>query len=95
MGCSRYILHRKKLKKAVSIFGKIDILVNNAGYHGNQNFMTITEKDYDATFDVNMKNVFFMSQSVSKYMIEHRINGNILNIISAASAKPAWSPYEI
>lgn len=81
--------------KCLEIFGRIDILVNNAGYHGNQNFLSISETDYDNTFNVNMKNVFFMSQCMAKYMIEENVKGNILNISSASSMKPAWSPYEI
>lgn len=83
------------LEQCISMFGKIDILVNNAGYHGNQNFLTISENDYDATFDVNLKFVFFLSQAIAKYYIDNSIDGNILNISSAASNKPAWSPYEI
>lgn len=85
----------ENLSKAVNVFGRIDILVNNAGYHGNQNFFTISEPDFDCTFNVNIKNVFFMCQAVGKYMIDNHIRGHILNISSAASVKPAWSPYEI
>lgn len=83
------------LDKAFQKFGPIDILVNNAGYHGNQDFFTVTEKDYDNTFDVNVKNVFFLSQKLSQHMIAHKLQGNILNISSASAMKPAWSPYEI
>lgn len=85
----------EKLNEVINKFGKIDILVNNAGYHGNQNFMTISEEDYDFTFNTNLKYTFFLSQAVAKYFIEHEMSGNILNISSASSIKPAWSPYEI
>ena len=51
--------------------------------------------DFDNTFDVNIKNVFFMCQAIGKYFIENKIQGHILNISSASCAKPAWSPYEI
>lgn len=74
---------------------RIDIVVNNAGYHGNQNFFTISESDYDNTMNVNLKFVFFLSQAAAKYMISNKIEGHILNIASGASMKPAWSPYEI
>lgn len=85
----------EKWQEALKLYGNIDILVNNAGYHGNQNFWTITGSDFDSTFDVNVKNVFFMSQKAAVYMKEKHIHGNILNIGSASSMKPAWSPYEI
>ena len=95
-GSSQYIVWdvadiqsiQEKLEYAVQ-------LVNNAGYHGNQNFFTVTEEDYDNTFDVNIKGLFFMCQAVSAYMKENGIEGHILNISSASSMKPAWSPYEI
>ena len=83
------------LENAIKIFGRIDALINNAGYHGNQDFLTITESDYNNTFDTNLKFVFFLSQAISKYFIKNKIEGNILNISSASSMKPAWSPYEI
>ena len=86
---------QENLEKAIDIFGNIDILVNNAGYHGNQDFFSISENDFDDTFDVNIKNVFFMCQAIGKYFIDNRIQGHILKISSASSAKPAWSPYEI
>ncbi len=92
---SKANLISEKFEEAVGKFGYIDILINNAGYHGNQNFLTISEKDYDQTFDVNIKNVFFMSQKFMQYAIDNKITGNICNIISASSMKPAWSPYEI
>ena len=85
----------ERFNECVSKFGRVDILVNNAGYHGNQNFFTVSESDYDRTFDTNIKYVFFLSQRTAKYMIAHEIPGHILNISSASSMKPAWSPYEI
>lgn len=85
----------KNVEMCADIFGTIDILVNNAGYHGNQNFFTVTEDDFDKTFDVNLKSVFFLSQAVGQFMINNGIEGHILNISSGASNKPAWSPYEI
>jgi len=84
-----------KFTECVNKFGAIDILVNNAGYHGNHNFFTVTEEDFDDTFNVNVKFLFFISQKVSKYFIDNKIKGHILNISSASSMKPAWSPYEI
>lgn len=83
------------VKQTVQRLGKIDILVNNAGYHGNQNFFTVTEEDYDNTFDINLKNVFFLSQKLAQHMMDYKLQGNILNIVSASAMKPAWSPYEI
>ena len=71
---------------------KIDILVNNAGV----NFKGIpnaTEEEYDKVMDTNLKGAFFLSQLFGKYLVENHIKGNILNIASASSLRPADSAY--
>ena len=40
-----------------------------------------------------MDKTFFLSQMVGKYMVEKQIRGNILNISSSSSLRPANSPY--
>lgn len=70
----------------------IDILVNNAGV----NFVGIPnaiESEYDKVMDTNLKGAFFLSQIFGKYMIKNKIRGNILNIASASSLRPADSAY--
>lgn len=74
--------------------GKIDILVNNAGVLGGS-ISNSTEEDYDAVLDTNLKGVFFLSQLVGKHMKENNIKGNILNIASSSSLRPASSAYTI
>ncbi len=41
--------------KAIEAFGRIDILVNNAGIHRPHSIETMTEEDWDAVVDVNLK----------------------------------------
>lgn len=72
--------------------GKIDILVNNAGVLGGH-ISNTTEEEYDNVLDTNLKGVFFLSQAIGKYMKEHQIKGNILNIASSSSLRPADSAY--
>lgn len=74
---------------------RIDILVNAAGIHGNQCFGEITETTWDSVFDVNLKGLFFMTQAVGNYMKKNNVKGHILNVSSAASLKPGYTPYEI
>ena len=45
--------------------------------------------------DVNLKSMYFACQEVANYMINNKIKGHILNVSSASSAKPGWTPYEI
>ena len=73
---------------------QIDILVNNAGVNG-KGMPNATEEDYDKILDTNLKGVFFLSQMFGKYLVRNNIKGNILNIASASSLRPADSAYSI
>lgn len=44
---------------SITHFGKLDILVNNAEVEKNADFWNVTEEDYDAVMNVNLKGVFF------------------------------------
>lgn len=83
--CLRQILHKT---------GKVDILVNNAGTLGG-NISSVTEKEYDTIMDTNLKGVVFLSKLIGHYMKEANIKGNILNIASSSSFRPASSAYTI
>lgn len=74
---------------------KVDIFVNNAGINGGHLFPNTTEDAYDKVLDINLKGMYFMSQAVVKYMIENKIKGNILNVTSSSSLRPAISPYMV
>ena len=86
-----------KVKEALDLFEdhRIDILVNSAGIRNNNDFFEIKEEEYDRVMDINMKGTFFMSQVVSRYMIENKIKGHILNLASSSSNRPAWNAYQI
>lgn len=65
-------------------FGRIDILVNCAGILGNtQLLFDITEDEWNHVLDVNLKGTWQCGSKVAKYMIEHQIQGKIVNISSA------------
>ena len=72
----------------------IDILVNNAGVLGTC-MPNADEKTYDAVLDTNLKGVFFLSQLVGKYYRDNNIKGNILNVASSSSLRPAHSAYTL
>lgn len=64
------------------------------GTQGSQ-FGSTKEEDYDNVMDTNLKGVFFLSQLVARYMVDNHIEGNILNIASASSLRPAASVYTL
>ncbi len=65
--------------EALAALGHIDILVNNAGtcYHGES--WTVTEDQWDAVFDLNVKALWACSLAVGAHMRE-RGSGSIINI---------------
>lgn len=70
------------VRETTSEFGTPDILVNNAGI-AKQAFLTdISEDDWDAVLDTNLKGVFMMAQAVVKSMINADKHGSIINIAS-------------
>lgn len=69
-----------------------DILINNAGIQ-KSSFGHTTEEDYDLVMNTNIKGVYFLSQIIAKDMINNSIKGNILNVASASSLRPANTPY--
>ena len=61
--------------------GRIDILVNNAGITKDARLVKMTEVEFDAVIDVNLKGVFNCAQAVVPSMIEQG-SGVILNASS-------------
>ncbi len=61
--------------------GRIDILVNNAGITKDARLVKMTEVEFDAVIDVNLKGVFNCAQAVVPTMIEQG-SGVILNASS-------------
>lgn len=86
-----------KINTILQIIGnrKIDILVNNAGILTYDTVATENIDKYDRVLDTNLKAPFFLSRIVSRYMIENGIHGNILNIASSSSLRPAISAYTL
>jgi len=71
--------------QAVKRFGRVDILVNNAGIIRRAEALDVTEADWDAVMDVNLKSVFFLSQAAAKQMLAQGHGGKIVNIASLLS----------
>ncbi len=69
------------VEKAIEIFGGIDVLVNNAGVTKDGLLMRMTEQDFDAVLNTNLKGSFNMIRHVINGMIKKR-SGTIINISS-------------
>jgi NAD(P)-dependent dehydrogenase (short-subunit alcohol dehydrogenase family) len=69
------------LAAAVREFGAVDGLVNNAGIFRAAEFLDITEADWDAVIDVNLKGSFLVGQAVARQMATQK-RGAIVNMSS-------------
>lgn len=73
---------------AIKHFGQLDILVNNAGIEKHAPFWSVTETDYDAVMNVNLKGAFFATQEIVKHLMETKRGGKIINISSVHEELP-------
>ncbi|MES2199705.1 MAG: 3-oxoacyl-ACP reductase FabG [Chlamydiota bacterium] len=62
-------------------FGPIDILVNNAGITRDTLLMKMSEEDWDAVLDTNLKSTYNTCQNIIRSMLKER-SGKIINISS-------------
>ena len=72
------------VQAVVKSFGRIDIFFNNAGIIRVQNFLDVTEAEWDHVIDVNLKGVFLCGQAVAKHMVARKC-GKIINTASLAA----------
>jgi len=75
--------------------GRADILVNNAGIEIEAAFWDVTEADYDAVLNVNLKGAFFLTQAFVRRLRDAKQPGRIINISSVHEdiAFPHFSTY--
>jgi len=69
------------LAHTLAALGPVNALVNNAGIFKAADFLDITEADWDAVIDVNLKGAFLVGQAVARTMAEHG-GGAIVNMSS-------------
>lgn len=69
------------VNEIVSDFGQVDVLVNNAGITKDTLLMRMTEEQWDAVINVNLKSVFNFTKAVQKTMLKQR-SGSIVNLSS-------------
>ena len=64
---------------------KVDVLFNAVGFVHHGTILDCEEKDWDFSFDVNIKSMYFMCRAILPLMIKQN-GGSIINISSIASS---------
>lgn len=85
----------KCFEKILAKVGAPDVVVNNAGI-ARQGFLTdLSEEDWDAVLDTNLKGVFLVAQAAARAMIKSGKQGSIVNIASILGFRvsKALAPY--
>src|ERR1700721_4722190 len=76
------------IAESIAQLGKLDILINNAGLERRADFWDVTEADFDAVLDVNLKGVFFLTQAFVRHRMQAKSGGKVINISSVHEELP-------
>jgi 3-oxoacyl-[acyl-carrier protein] reductase len=81
MDVTDYAKVEEAANKILDKFTKVDILVNNAGITKDNLLLRMSQAEWDAVLNVNLKGAFNCIKAVSRPMIKQR-SGKIINIAS-------------
>ena len=71
---------------AAEAFGRVDVLVNNAGITRDNLILRLTEQDFDAVLDTNLKSAFLCCKEAARRMVRQRY-GRIVNLSSVVALR--------
>ena len=73
---------RQAVQAAVDALGGLDVMVCNAGLNVRKPTLEVTEADWDAVLDMNLRGVFFSAQAAAAQMVRQGRGGKIVSIAS-------------
>jgi len=72
----------RAMREVIGALGRLDVLVNNAGVTLRRLALEVTENEWDAVLDVNLKGTFFLSQQMGRHLVATERTGAIISIAS-------------
>ena len=73
------------VRSFINSFNNIDVLFNAVGFVHHGTILECDEKDWDFSFDTNIKSMYFMCKAALPIMIKNN-GGSIINVASVASS---------
>jgi 2-keto-3-deoxy-L-fuconate dehydrogenase len=80
------VLDAPAIQALAAEVGAVDVLVNCAGYVHNGTILECGEKDWDFSFDLNVRSMYRIIRAFLPAMLERGQGGSIVNIASVASS---------
>ena len=73
----------KFFEQGIKALGGLDLMVNNAGVNKPKAIQDFTEENLDYLLTLDLRTYLMMMHYASRYMIDHGVKGNIINITSS------------
>ena len=73
-------------KELIKSYGHVDVLVNNAGITRDNLILRMSEEEFDAVVETNLKGCFHTIRHLSRYFLKQK-SGKIINIASVSGGE--------
>lgn len=73
---------QRLIDETVKTYGKLEILVNNAGITRDTLIMRMSEADWDAVLDTNLKSAYLCSKAAMRPLLKAKSAGRVINMTS-------------
>lgn len=74
------------VNNVIAEFGKLDVLINNAGVTKDGLLMRMTEEQWDAVININLKSVFNLTKAATRQLMKQK-SGSIINLTSVVGLR--------